>query len=190
MNAPLPPPEDITRLLADLNAGKEGAEEALMPVLYEELRALARTCMRAERPGHTLQTTALVHEAYLRLGGDKDVAWENRIHFMRVAARTMRRVLIDHARRKRADKKGGTRRREPLDRAVELLEESTFDLVALDSVLTRLSEIDARMGEIVELRFFGGLTIEETAGVLGVSQSTVKHEWTLAKAWLKQQLGP
>ena len=185
----MPSPEDITRLLADLNAGKSGAEEALMPVIYEELRSLARAYMRAERPGHTLQTTALVHEAYLRLGGDKDVAWQNRVHFMRVAARTMRRVLIDHARRKRADKKGGMRKREPLDRAVGLLEESSFDLVAMDSVLSRLSEIDEQMGQVVELRFFGGLTIEETAAVLGISQSTVKQEWTLAKAWLKYQLG-
>lgn len=185
----MPSPEDITRLLADLNAGKEGAEEALMPVLYEELRALARSCMRAERPGHTLQTTALVHEAYLRFGGGSDIAWQDRGHFMRIAARTMRRVLIDHARRKRTDRKGGKRKREPLDKAIDLMEASSSDLIAIDSVLGRLFEIDEQMGQVVELRFFGGLTIEETAKVLGISQTTVKQEWSLAKAWLKQELG-
>lgn len=185
----MPPPEDVTRLLADLNAGKEGAEKALMPVLYDELRSLARSYMRGERPGHTLQTTALVHEAYLRLGGDRDIAWESKAHFMRVAARTMRRVLIDHARRNRSDKKGGKRGREPLDRAVEVMEEASFDLVALDSVLARLSEIDGQMGQVVELRFFAGLTIEETGKVMGISIGTVKNDWALAKAWLKQQIG-
>lgn len=185
----MPPRDDVTRLLADLNAGKDGAEEALMPLLYDELRALAHQYMRAERPDHTLQTTALVHEAYLRLGGEKEAGWESKGHFMRVAARAMRRILIDHARRKRSDKKGGKRGREPLDKAAEIMEESCFDLIGVDSALNRLYEIDVQMGQVVEYRFFGGLTIEETAQAMGISQSTVKSEWMLAKAWLKHQLG-
>jgi RNA polymerase sigma factor (TIGR02999 family) len=185
----LPSRGDITQLLTDLKAGKKGAAEALMPLLYNELRALARHYMRSERPGHTLQTTALVHEVYLRLGGERDEGWENKTHFMRVAARAMRRVLIDHSRRKRADKKGGKRKREPLDKAAELMEEASFDLLDLDSALNRLSEIDEQMAQVVEIRFFGGLTVEETAKVMGISKSTVKHEWMMAKAWLKQQIG-
>lgn len=184
----MPSRDDITRLLADLNAGKEGADEALMPLLYDELRALAHRYMRGERPGHTLQTTALVHEAYLRLGGDEDAGWENRTHFIRVAAQAMRRVLIDHARRKRSDKKGGKWERVPLDEAMELMEDSCIDILAVDGALRRLTEIDRQMALVVELRFFGGLTVEETAQVMEVSPSTVKHEWMLAKAWLKQQI--
>lgn len=184
----MPSPEDITRLLADLNAGKDGAEEVLMPLLYDELRALARHHMRAERPGHTLQTTALVNEAYLRLGGERDAGWSNKAHFMRIASRAMRRVLIDHARRKRSDKKGGKRGREPLFKATELMEEASFDLLALDQALERLAEIDEQMAKVVELRFFGGLTIAETAKVMEISPGTVKNEWLLAKAWLKQQV--
>ncbi|MHC4942578.1 MAG: sigma-70 family RNA polymerase sigma factor [Planctomycetota bacterium] len=185
----MPPKEDVTRLLADLSAGKKGAAEALMPLLYDELRALARHYMRGERVDHTLQTTALVHEAYLRLGGKMETAWENKAHYMRVAARAMRHVLIDHARRKRAAKKGGTWKKESLDKAAEILEEASIDLLAVDQALSDLAKIDEQMAQVVELKFFGGLTIEETANVLGISPSTVKHEWVLAKAWLRQQIG-
>jgi RNA polymerase sigma factor (TIGR02999 family) len=185
----VPSQEDITRLLEDLSAGKSGAEEALLPLVYDELRNLARHYMRFERPGHTLQTTALVHEAYLKLGGDSDIAWESRGHFLRLAAQAMRRVLIDHARRKRSVKKGGKWGREPLDKAVDLFEEASFvDLVELDSALDRLGEIEKQMVRIVELRFFGGFTVEETAQILGISKTTVKHDWMLARAWLKQQI--
>jgi RNA polymerase sigma factor (TIGR02999 family) len=174
--------------MADLKAGKKGAEEALMPLLYDELRVMARHYMRGERPGHTLQTTALVHEAYLKLGGEKDAGWESKAHFMRVAARAMRRVLIDHARRKRSAKKGGKWTREPLDEALKLMEDVSFDLLAVDNALSDLYEIDKQMAQVVEFRFFAGLTIEETAEVMGISQSTVKNEWVLAKAWLRQQM--
>jgi len=185
----LTPNKDVTRLLADLNAGKEGAAETLLPLLYDELRSLARYYMRGERKGHTLQTTALVHEAYLRLCGTEDSAWDNRSHYMRVAARAMRHGLIDHARQKKTDKRGGKRQREPLDMVDHLLGDGSVDLLALDHALTDLAEMDPRLAQIVELRFFGGLTIEETARVLDISPRTVKYDWKLAKAWLKEELG-
>ncbi|MBU0753884.1 MAG: sigma-70 family RNA polymerase sigma factor [Planctomycetes bacterium] len=185
----MPSRDEITRLLNDLRSGKDGAEEAVLPMVYDELRALARQYMRHERPGHTLQTTALVHEAYLKLGGESDSTWESKSHFLRVAARAMRNVLIDHARRKRSAKRGGDRVREPLDRAVDLFEASAeLDLVALDSALEGLGAIEKQMVDIVELRFFGGFTLEETAKILGISKTTVKQDWTLARAWLKQKI--
>ncbi|MHC4942272.1 MAG: sigma-70 family RNA polymerase sigma factor [Planctomycetota bacterium] len=180
--------DDITKLLADLNAGKDGAEETLMPLVYNELRNLARRYMRTENKGHTLQTTALVHEAYLRLGGERDTPWENKAHYMRVAARAMRHILIDHSRRKQADRKGGKWGREPLYQAAELMEEVSFDLLDLDSALNRMSKIDQRMAQVVELRFFGGLSVEQTAKVLGISKTTVKREWVVARTWLKQSI--
>ncbi len=179
--------DEAERLLAGLEAGQRGAGEALLPLLYEELRAQARRQMRQEGPGHTLQTTALVHEAYLRLAGRRS-GWESKAHFVRVAAQAMRRVLIDHARRKRADKRGGERTREPLDQVTEVMEEVSSDLLAVDEALEKLSEIDERMAQVVEVRFFGGLTVEETARVMGVSPGTVKNDWTLAKAWLKAEV--
>lgn len=181
--------EDITRMLEDLSAGRSGAEEALLPLIYDELRGLARHYMHFERPGHTLQTTALVHEAYLKLGGDRGMEWEGRNHFLRVAAQAMRHILIDHARKKRSLKKGGDRLREPLDKAVELFEKTSLvDLVDLDSALDRLGKIEQQLVRIVELRFFGGFTVLETAQILGISKTTVKHDWSLARAWLKQQI--
>lgn len=160
-----------------------------MPLVYNELRALAKHYMRGERPGHTLQTTALVHEAYLKLGGEREAPWESRAHYLRMASQAMRRVLIDHARRRKADKKGGKRTREPLDKALDLMESSSTDLVELDSSLDKLAGIDPQLAQVVELRFFGGLTVEETAKVLGISKTTVKQDWSLAKAWLKQEMG-
>jgi RNA polymerase sigma factor (TIGR02999 family) len=184
----LPSKEDITRLLSDLNAGKKGAEAALFPLVYDQLRALASHFMRDERPSHTLQTTALVHEAYLRLGGIKEESWENRAHYLRVAAQAMRRVLIDHARHKKSGKKGGGWQRESLDQAAFILGEPSIDLVALDQALTQLSDMDPQLGQVVELRFFGGLTVEETARVLGISPRTVKSDWRMARAWLKTRI--
>jgi len=182
------PDEDITRLLKDLNQGREGAEEALMPHLYGELRAWPDIiCARKDR-GTPCKTTALVHEAYLRLGGGEDASWENRAHYLRMAARAMRHILIDHARRKRSDKKGGKRSREPLNEGIALTGEPGVDLLALDEALNRLAAIDGQMVQVVELRFFGGLSVEETARVMSISKSTVKHEWMMAKAWLKQEL--
>lgn len=180
---------NITQLLFNLNAGEEGAEEALLSLLYTELCGLARSYMRNERADHTLQSTALVHEAYIRLTKGEELNWRDKAHFMSAAAKTMRRVLIDHSRKKNTDKRGKDFKFAPLDRAAELMEASCFDLVALDSALTRLSEIDPQLAKVVELRFFGGLTIKETARVLDISPTTVKTEWITAKAWLRQDLG-
>ena len=174
-----------------LGPGTEGdggwGDARLVERLYQELHALAGAYMRAERTGHTLQTTALVHEAYLRLGG-REGMWEDENHFLRTAARTMRRVLIDHARRKRAAKKGGAWKREPLDRVVETLENSAEDLLGMDEALDQLSSTDPRLARVVEFRFFCGFTVEETARALGISKTTVKEDWTLAKAWLRREM--
>ncbi len=180
--------EDTLRLLADLEAGREGAESAIQPRLYEELRGLARRQMRGERKGHTLQTTALVHEAYLRLSGTDPSGWQNRTHFLRVAARAMRHVLVDHARRKRSDRQGGEWERVPLDAVTDLLEEASGDIVSLDNLLKKLAVVDERLARVVELRFFGGLSLRDTARVLGISLSTVKTDWTFAKAWLRDRM--
>jgi RNA polymerase sigma factor (TIGR02999 family) len=181
-------PEEIVKLLEDLSAGKEEAGEKLLPLVYEELRALARYYMSNERSGHTLQTTALVHEAYLRLAGSKETAWESKVHYFRVAARAMRRVLIDHARRKRA-------RGAPVYKPEELIEDPALtaadvskDLLALDKALDRLSEVDPKLVQVVELRFFGGMTVEQTAKVSGMSPRTVKRDWRLARVWLKEEI--
>ncbi|MHC4946569.1 MAG: sigma-70 family RNA polymerase sigma factor [Planctomycetota bacterium] len=180
--------QDFTQLLNDLNAGKVGAEEALLPMVYDELRALAKYYMRDERSDHTLQTTALVHEAYIKMGGLEGEGLENKAHYMRVAARAMRRVLIDHARRKQAGKHGGGRRKQALEQAEVFLGEPSIDLIALDESLEKLGELDPSLTQVVELRFFGGLTAEETAKVLGVSVRKVMYDWRIARAWLKQGL--
>ena len=159
-----------------------------MPLVYEELRRLARQCMSRERPGHTLQTSALVNEAYLRLVDQKNIRWRDRAHFFGIAARLMRQVLVDYARRRRYAKRGGDARRVPLDEAMIVSEERAADVVALDAALNSLAEIDPRQSQIVELRFFGGLSIEETAEALDVSPATVKREWATARAWLKREI--
>jgi RNA polymerase sigma factor (TIGR02999 family) len=184
----LPPEGNITRLLKDLRDGKQDAKEALLPLLYEELRALARHFMQDERAGHTLQTTALVHEAYIRMGGRKDDAIENKTHYMRIAAQAMRRVLIDHARRKQSTKHGGGRQREVVENFDEFSINTSIDLIALDSAIEKLASLDPQLAQVVELRFFGGLTIEETAKVMGVSPRTVKYDWRMAKAWLREEM--
>ena len=180
---------DVTRLLADLSAGKEKAEEQLLPLVYDELHTLARHFMRQERPGHTLQTTALVHEAYIHLGGGREISWESKAHFLRIAAKAMRRVLVDHARRKHSAKRENGRKRNPLveDAAVSY-EEPSASLLDLDDALCRLSDLDRQSGQVFELRFFGGLTAEETARVMGISMRTVMREWKTAKAWLAQEI--
>ena len=179
---------DVTRLLADLGAGKKGADNELMTLVYGELHALAMHYMRKERPGHTLQTTALVHEAYLRLGGEKDLPWESKAHFLRVAARAMRRILIDHARRKQTERRGGEKCRKALEESAVFGDSPPPDLIAIDNALKKISEVDPQVSQVVEMRFFGGLTVEETARVLRISARTVKREWRVAKAWLKKQV--
>jgi len=181
-----PTPQEITQLLVAWGDGDRAALDQLTPLVYEELRRLAHQYMSQERPGHTLQTSALVNEAYLRLIDQKDVHWQNRAHFFGIAAQMMRRILVDHARQRRYAKRGGAARQVPLDEAMIVSEERAADVVALDQALNSLAEIDPRKSQIVELRFFGGLSIEETAEVLKVSPGTVMREWTLAKAWLKR----
>jgi RNA polymerase sigma factor (TIGR02999 family) len=179
---------EVTRLLADMSAGVRSADEELLVRVYDELHSLAAHYMSGERPGHTLQATALVHEAYLRLVGGSPVRWESRAHFLRVAARAMRRILIQHARRRLTDRRGGGRARGPLEEAAAVGGEPTVDLLALDEALTRLAAIDARSAQVVELRFFGGQSVEDTARVLGTSATTVKRDWRAAKAWLLKQI--
>jgi RNA polymerase sigma factor (TIGR02999 family) len=159
-----------------------------MPVVYRELQALARRYLSRERPGHTLQATALVHEAYVKLIDQRHVEWQNRAHFFGVAAQLMRRLLVDHARRRNRGKRGSGGTRITLTEGLAAVAEVNVDAIALDDALTSLERLDARKGRIVELRFFGGLTVEETAEVLGTSAATVKREWRFAKAWLSRQM--
>jgi len=178
---------DVTRLLAELHSRNEDAVAKLVPLLYGELRRLASYYLRRERPEHTLQPTALVHEAYLRLV-DQDVQWRNRSHFFAVAAQLMRRILVDYARSHRAAKRGGVATKISLEEGIAVSKERAGDLVALDEALNRLASIDPQQGRIIELRFFGGLTVEETAEVLGISPATVKRDWNVAKAWLSREM--
>ncbi len=181
------PPSQVTELLNAWQEGRQGAVDELMPLVYQELRKLARSYLRNERPDHTLQATALVNEAYLRLMGQKNVQWENRKHFFGIASQLMRRILVDHARKRAADKRGGA---EPL----VLFDEDKVapseqpDLVELDAALDALAKIDPDQAKLVELRYFTGLTIDETAKVLELSPATVKREWIVAKAWLRREL--
>ena len=177
----------VTRLLADAADGSENAVARLLPLVYRELRALAASQLRRERRNHTLQPTALAHEAYLRLV-DQEIPWQNRSHFFAIAAQAMRRVLIDYARAQHAVKRGAGAARVTLDEAVALVEAQSIDLIALDEALSRLAARDPREAKIVELRFFGGLEVEETAELLHLSPATVKREWATARAWLKLEL--
>src|SRR3989442_4173317 len=181
-------PQDVTQLLLAWGDGDQAALENLMPLVFEELRRLAHRYMRRERPDHTLQTSALVNEAYLRLVEQKGVQWQNRAQFFGIAAQLMRRILVDYARMRRYAKRGGAVRPVQLDEAMIVSEERAADVVALDDALKSLAEIDPRKSQIVELRFFGGLSIEEAAEVLKVSPGTVMREWTLAKAWLRREM--
>jgi RNA polymerase sigma factor (TIGR02999 family) len=180
--------EAITELLLAWGNGDESALERLMPMVYAELRRLAHHYMNRERGGHTLQTTALVNEAYLKLIDSSRVRWQNRAHFFAVSAQLMRRILVDFARSRHYQKRGGAARQVSLDEALVVSAARGDDLVALDDALTALAAIDKRKSEVVELRFFGGLSVEETAEVLKVSPDTVMRDWRLAKAWLLREL--
>jgi RNA polymerase sigma factor (TIGR02999 family) len=182
------PPQTVTELLRAWSQGDSAALDRLVPLVYEELRRQARRFLRRERTGHTLQTNGLVHEAYLRLIDQHETDWKNRAHFFGVAAQMMRRVLIDHARSKQAAKRGGGEVQVTLDDAEVAADERGIDLLELDEALTRLAALDAPQARLVELRYFTGLTIEETAEVLGTSPATVKREWALARAWLRREL--
>jgi RNA polymerase sigma factor (TIGR02999 family) len=181
-------PQDVTQLLVAWSNGEQDALERLIPLVYNELHRLAHRYMERERPGHTLQSTALVHEAYQRLVNLKDVSWQNRAHFFAVSAQLMRRILVDFARSRRYMKRGGELRQVPLNEAVAVFRDRQTDIVALDDALRTLADIDPRKGRVVEMRFFGGLSIKETAEVLNVSQETVLRDWRLAKVWLLREL--
>ncbi|MEM6992223.1 MAG: sigma-70 family RNA polymerase sigma factor [Myxococcota bacterium] len=178
------PVEDFTQLLADACAGDERAYDRVLPVVYDELRALAQSMMRQERADHTLQATALVHEAYLKLVDQSRVQWDNRAHFFALAAQAIRRILVDHARAKRRDKRGGGAPKLELPAELAASYDDQVDVVAVDAALQELSERNARQAKIVELRFFGGLTVAEVADVTGASRRTVEREWRFARAWL------
>lgn len=178
----------VTQLLSEMQKGRTGAADELLPLVYQELRRIARAYMRRERPDHTLQATALVHEAYLQLVDQKRVDWKNRAHFFGVAAQLMRRILVEHARAHQAQKRGGAAAKLTLEEAINYFPQKELTLVALDDCLKELERLDPRQSRIVELRFFGGLTTEETSEVLGISTATVEREWRSARAWLHAQL--
>ena len=179
---------DVTGLLRDARKGDEGALNELLPLVYDELRRVAANQLRAERSDHTLQATALVHEAYLRLLEQKEVDWQNRVHFFSIAAEMMRRILVNYAIQRNAKKRGDGATKIALDEAISFSKEKELDLVVLDETLNELARLDPAQARIVELRFFAGLTIEETAQALGVSDSTVKREWRSAKAWIMSRM--
>jgi len=181
-------PPDVATLLGELDVGNDKAVTELVVLLYSELRSLASSYLRRERGDHTLQTTALVHEAYLRLADQREVRWKNKEQFMGVAAQLMRRVLVDYSRGHDAQKRGKGFEKVFLEEAVGFSKGKASDVIALDEALTRLAEFDPQQARLVELRFFGGLSIDEAAGVLGVSRTTVKRNWNLAKAWLAREL--
>jgi RNA polymerase sigma factor (TIGR02999 family) len=182
------PSKDVTLMLRAWSDGDRRALDALIPIVYEELRRQAARYLRRERPDHTLQTTALIHETYVRLVDQKNVQWQNRAHFFGVAAQLMRRILVDHARKRHALKRGGPTTHLQLDEAAAVAGGPTTNLVALDEALTKLAAMDERMCRVVELKYFGGLTAGEAAEVLGVSEATVRHDWGLAKLWLRREL--
>jgi len=181
-------PQDVTLLLSALTRGDDGAASKLIPVVYAELRRLAGSYMRRERSDHTLQATALVHEAYLKLVEQRAVNWQSRAHFFGVAAQLMRRILIDYARGHTRQKRGGEQHKVSLDEAFVFSDQRADELLAVDDSLNRLAEIDPRQARVVELRFFGGLSVEEAAEALAVSPKTVKRDWSVAKAWLYADL--
>jgi RNA polymerase sigma factor (TIGR02999 family) len=183
------PPRDVTALLGDWSRGDRTALDQLLPLVYAELRRVALRQLRKELADHTLQPTALVHEVFIRLVDQRQVDWQNRAHFFGVAASVMRRILVDHARRHGARKRGDGVRRVPIDEARDVAASNDLSVLALDHALARLETVDAELARIVELRAFGGLTIEEAAHVLGVSPSTAKRDWRTAKAWLNRELG-
>ena len=187
--APSLPPDEVTQLLLAWSHGDESAFQKLVPVVYQELRRMAHHYMSLERPGHTLQTTALVHETYQRLIDTPHVRWQDRSHFFAICAQLMRRILVDYARSRNYQKRGGGLKRVALEAAFDIGVENGEDLEAIDHALTSLAGIDSRKAQVVELRFFGGLTVEETAEVLNISTATVLRDWKMAKVWLLRELG-
>jgi RNA polymerase sigma factor (TIGR02999 family) len=184
------PPGKVTELLLELSGGNRAVVDELIPFLYRELKRIAAAQLRNERPGHTLQVTALVHEAYLKLVDQRQVHWQNRAHFFGVAAQVMRRILLDYAKGRARGKRGGDVRKTSLDEALTVSYDRAFELVEIDEALQRLEAFDQRQAKVVEMRFFGGLSVEETAEALGVSEPTVKREWAMARAWLHRQISP
>ena len=182
------PPGRVTELLLELSGGNRTVVDELIPFLYAELRRIASAQLRAERPGHTLQATALVHEAYLKLVDQRQVNWQNRAHFFGVAAQVMRRILMDYAKGRAREKRGGGVQKTSLDEALAVSYDRAYELVEIDQALGRLEALDRRQAQVVEMRFFGGLSVEETAEALGVSAPTVKREWAMARAWLHREL--
>lgn len=185
---PLKHPTEVTALLVQWGNGDEAALEALVPLVHRELRQIARRCLAGEHKGHSYQATALVNEAYLRLVGAASIDWQNRAHFLAVAARIMRRILVDHARARFSQKRGGRTVDVTFEDALEVADEPRHDFEALDDALKALAQSDERKARVVELRFFGGLTVEETASVLNVGPDTVMRDWRLAKAWLQREM--
>ena len=182
-------PEGVTQLLIDWSKGDQAALDRLMPLVYSELRRLATNYLRRERQGHTLQPTALVNEAYLRLVDQKNAKWQNRAHFFGISAQLMRRILVDHARQHQAVKRGGTGQQRISITSVErLANKPEVDLLALNEALDELAKMDPQQSRIVELKFFGGLSIDEVAEVLGIGHATVERDWKMARAWLRRQL--
>ena len=182
------PHADITTLLHGLAAGDQQAAAKLVPLIYEELRRLAIRCLRHERPGHTLQATALVHEVYLKLAGQPNARWQNRAQFFAVASQSMRRILVDYARTQQRIRRGGRQQKVSLDEVLLVAPDRTDEVLAVHESLSRLEKLDSRQGRIVELRYFGGLTVDEAAEILRVSPKTVVREWNIAKAWLYGEL--
>ncbi len=178
----------VTELLVRWRSGDENALESLIPLVYDEMRRLAHRYLRRERPGHTLQSTALVHEAFVRLTGSAPPQWEDRAHFFGIAAHVMRQILVEYARSRNAGKRGGAAVRLAIDSVVEGAAQPDLDIVALDDALKDLARIDPQQSQVVELRFFSGLSIEDTAAVLGISESTVKRDWNTARVWLYREL--
>jgi len=181
-------PQNVTQLLLGWGKGDKEALDQLLPLVYDELRRQAARYLRRERAGHTLQTTALIHEAYIRLVDQKRVQWQNRAHFFGIAAQLMRRILVDHARSKHRVKRGGSDVRVSLAEASLTVKARDLDVLAIDEALDRLAQVDERQAKVVELRFFSGLSVEETAEVLQISPATVKREWSMAKAWLHREI--
>ena len=180
--------QEITDLLHEWEQGRPSALEKLMPLVMVELRRLAKSYLRRERPGHTLQTTALVNEAYLKLAGQNRVHWQNRNHFFAIAAQCMRRILVDYAKAHRREKRGGEARRAELSEAISMSAEQSEELLALDESLKRLAVEDERKSKVVELRYFGGYCVEEIAEMIGTSEATVARDWRMARAWLRREI--
>jgi len=182
-------PDEITKMLRAWSEGDRAAADQFMPVIYDELRRQAHRFLNRERANHTLQTTALVHEAYLRLTEQRDVSWQNRAQFFGLAAQMMRRILVNYAVNRKRNKRGGSAEKLQLDETIQIqAADKSIDLIELDEALNRLAKLDERQARVIELRYFGGLTIEETAEVMGISPPTVKREWNMAKTWLRSEL--